>query len=91
MLRSYTSRKFTSQDSSSADNVCHIGWPIIEVAVINEDDYQLALQDQFGKVFDPRYMLVFQAQVLQLHTVVSSLCVNYFWKIIQVMTIDTII
>ncbi|XP_021949195.1 glycerophosphocholine phosphodiesterase GPCPD1 isoform X2 [Folsomia candida] len=57
------------QDSSSGIDICHVGWPIIEVAVINEDSYQLRLQEQFGTVFDPRYMMVFQAQVLQLHTV----------------------
>jgi len=58
------------QDSSSEAETLCAGWPIIEVAAINENDYQLKLQEQFGMRHRPDEMMIFQAQVLQLNTVV---------------------
>jgi hypothetical protein len=64
---------FRFQDSSSgADNFCHAGWPVIEVAAINEQDYQLKLQEQFGMRYRPNEMMIFQAQILQQNTVVRE-------------------
>ncbi|CAL8143733.1 unnamed protein product [Orchesella dallaii] len=57
------------KDSSSACDEPIPGWPIIEVAVLNEQEYQLTLQQQFGRAYKDGEIMIFQAQVLQPHTV----------------------
>lgn len=59
------------QDSSSACEDPIPGWPIVEVAVLNEDEHQLSLQQQFGRRYTPGDIMIFQAQVIQPPTVVS--------------------
>lgn len=43
----------------------------MEVAVLNEEEHQLSLQQQFGRRYNPDEIMIFQAQVIQPHTVVS--------------------
>ncbi|KAF6215207.1 hypothetical protein GE061_009959 [Apolygus lucorum] len=63
-------RSSISQDMPSADDGLSLetmdisdkteGWPVVEVAVLNQRDQQFKLQDQFGKEFVEGEFMVFQ-------------------------------
>lgn len=45
---------------------------------MNEEEYTLKLQEQFGRVYRENDIIIFQAQVLQLSTVVSIVMLLLF-------------
>lgn len=56
----------TNPCSTNQANAC---WPLIELAVINDTEYEFRPQAQFGRIYNENEIHVFQAQVLQLENV----------------------
>ncbi|CAG7836348.1 unnamed protein product, partial [Allacma fusca] len=51
------------------DSYSNSHWPITEIAVMNEDEYEMKLQEQFGRAYNEGEIVIFQAQVLELGSV----------------------
>ncbi|KAK8759228.1 hypothetical protein V5799_003141 [Amblyomma americanum] len=51
------------QHSNISDFEC-VKWPVIEIAVMKEGDYEFKKQSQFGNLYVPEDFVIFQAQVL---------------------------
>ncbi|CAL1285585.1 unnamed protein product [Larinioides sclopetarius] len=52
------------EDSTLNEAVVNRGWPIVEVAQMNDTHCQFAPQNQFGIVYEPNEYVIFQVQVL---------------------------
>ncbi|GFT96818.1 glycerophosphocholine phosphodiesterase GPCPD1 [Nephila pilipes] len=52
------------EDSTLTDGVNHRGWPIVEVAQMNDSGCQFSPQSQFGILYDPTEYVIFQIQVM---------------------------
>lgn len=62
----------TALDEESTEDNSEIpakSWPIVEIAVMNENECEFTLQNQFGRVYMPDEFVMFQAQVLAMNTI----------------------
>ncbi|GBL93344.1 Glycerophosphocholine phosphodiesterase GPCPD1 [Araneus ventricosus] len=57
------------EDSTLNEVVVNHGWPIVEVAQMNDTNCQFAPQNQFGIMYDPNEYVIFQVQVLNPNTI----------------------
>lgn len=53
----------SDQHSNISDFEC-VKWPVIEIAVMKEGEYEFKKQNQFGNVYVPEDFVIFQAQVM---------------------------
>ncbi|XP_077562303.1 glycerophosphocholine phosphodiesterase GPCPD1-like isoform X4 [Haemaphysalis longicornis] len=53
----------SDQHSNISDFEC-VKWPVIEIAVMKEGDYEFKKQSQFGNLYVPNDFVIFQAQVM---------------------------
>ncbi|KAL3200073.1 hypothetical protein MRX96_001280 [Rhipicephalus microplus] len=53
----------SDQHSNTSDFEC-VKWPVIEIAVMKEQEYEFKKQNQFGNVYAPEDFVIFQAQVM---------------------------
>ncbi|GFY75003.1 glycerophosphocholine phosphodiesterase GPCPD1 [Trichonephila inaurata madagascariensis] len=53
------------EDSTLTEGINTRGWPIVEVAQMNDTGYQFAPQNQFGILYDPTEYVIFQIQVME--------------------------
>ncbi|PRD32523.1 UNVERIFIED_CONTAM: Glycerophosphocholine phosphodiesterase GPCPD1 [Trichonephila clavipes] len=60
------------EDSTLTEGINTRGWPIVEVAQMNDTGYQFAPQNQFGILYDPTEYVIFQIQVMQPNSIVSA-------------------
>lgn len=57
------------EDDSTSPEGHQASWPIVEVAQMNDVNWQFAQQNQFGIIYDPTEYVIFQAQMLHPDTI----------------------
>lgn len=66
-------RDSTINEDESTDDVPpeknHLNWPLIEISVMNSDECEFTMQEQFGRVYFPNDFVIFQAQMLHPETI----------------------
>lgn len=60
---------FLEEDSTLTDGNQSNNWPVVELAVMNEENWQFTAQSQFGYVYEPGDYLTFQAQMIDPETI----------------------